>query len=445
MKRAAKILSFALAGLLAATAEAPVAWSQAGSGGPEIVVAQNNQNGFNNFFRNLFRNNRRQQNVQPRESIPFELFREERPQAAKPRRQRRSRPAAPQPQEVAAVEKAENAKRVLVVGDFMAGALAKGLADAHRENANVVVIDATSGSSGLVRADYYDWPAKLPELAAEQKPDVLLAMIGGNDRQSIDTATGSHALGSEGWRTAYAARVAALADALKATEKPVLWVGLAPVRSGAMSRDYSSFNDIVREQLEAKGIRFIETWNGFADEEGKFVAVGPDVRGQSVQLRASDGLNFTRAGQRKLAYFVEQELTDILGGASPLLAAVDPTAAAVPGEAAPAIGPMVPLDALSAAGGDVLSTAAPEDERGGAAETIAKRIAGEGESEGAAAPAAPAAPPPGRADSYIWPPQPAPAAPATQQPAAATTASQPAATAAAPAAAPVPPPVPASN
>ena len=89
-----------------------------------------------------------------------------------------------------------------------------------------------------------------------------------------------------------------------------------------MSRDYSAFNGIVREQLEAKGLRFVDMWNGFADEEGKYVAVGPDVRGQSVQLRADDGLNFTRAGQRKLAYFVEQELNDMFGGTAPLLAAV---------------------------------------------------------------------------------------------------------------------------
>ena len=89
-----------------------------------------------------------------------------------------------------------------------------------------------------------------------------------------------------------------------------------------MSRDYSSFNGIVREQLEAKGLRFVDMWNGFADEDGKYVAFGPDVRGQSVQLRADDGLNFTRAGQRKLAYFVEQELNDMFGGTAPLLAAV---------------------------------------------------------------------------------------------------------------------------
>ena len=151
------------------------------------------------------------------------------------------------------MEKAEDAKRAMVVGDFMAGALAKGLAEAYAENPNVVVIDATSGSSGLVRNDYYDWPAKLPALVEEQKPDAILVMIGGNDRQGIETDTGAQALGSEAWRAAYAARVAAFADALKATGKPVLWGGLVPVAPAAMSRDYSSFNGIVREQLEAKG------------------------------------------------------------------------------------------------------------------------------------------------------------------------------------------------
>ena len=44
----------------------------------------------------------------------------------------------------------------------MAGALAKGLADAYRDDPNAMVIDASSGSSGLVRDDYYDWPAKVP-------------------------------------------------------------------------------------------------------------------------------------------------------------------------------------------------------------------------------------------------------------------------------------------
>jgi len=384
----AAIISLALAALLAADLAIPPALAQTAEQG--VVVAQND---VPRIFRFLFRDRRRQA-PPPRFDLPrvvIPQFEQERPRV---RRERRSRPAAPVVREVAAVEKAADAKRVLVVGDFMAGALAKGLADAYRENPNVVVVDASSGSSGLVRADYYNWPASLPGLVAGQKPDAILALVGGNDRQGIDTETGSYALGTDGWRTTYASRVAAFADALKASGKPALWVGLVPVSSSLMSRDYSAFNSIAREQLEAKGLRFIETWNGFADAEGKYVAVGPDVDGQSAQLRADDGLNFTRAGQRKLAFFVEQELNAILGGAAPVLAAIDPSATGeiagppIPGEPPPPqIGPMVNIDTLTA--GDALSGPSGEAASGTAAATILRRLSG-GEQ-----------PPAGRADNFL--------------------------------------------
>jgi len=370
MKRLTAIFCIFLSLSLAADELASQASAQSSG---EIVVAQDNGPG--GFFRRLF-GGRRQQRPPPR--APFKLFPDfEQPERAparqQPRRQRKARAVAPQPREPAAVEKAADAKRALVVGDFMAGAMAKGLTDAYRHNANIVVIDASNGSSGLVRDDYYNWSAKIPELVAEQKADAILMMIGGNDRQTIHGAAGDQEFGSDFWRATYTARVVALADALKATGKPVFWGGLVPVASSAMSRDYSAFNGIVREQVEARGLKYVDMWNGFADEDGKYVAFGPDVRGQSVQLRADDGLNFTRAGQRKLAYFVEQDLNDAFGQAAPIVATVTPGAASPATGNAPRIGPMVPLEALSVMGGEALSGGVSEGERGNVARAISGR------------------------------------------------------------------------
>jgi hypothetical protein len=393
----AAIVAALLAVIIVAT-EVLVPSALAQSAPQEIVVAQNNS-GPGNFFRRLFR----RQGPQPQREFQRPVFPgfEAPERFVRPRRERRPRQTAPAEPEVAAVEKAPDAKRALVVGDFMAAALAKGLGETYRENANVVVIDASSGASGLVRNDYYDWPARLPEIVAEQKPDAILVMVGGNDRQGIATPTGDQPFGTEGWRTAYASRVAALADALKATGKPVLWGGLVPVEPSAMSRDYSAFNGIVREQLEAKGLKFVDMWNGFADEEGKYVAVGPDIRGQSVQLRSDDGLNFTRAGQRKLAYFVEQDLTDIFGGNAPQLATTDAGVPSTSMDAATAalIGPMVSIDALDLQGGDDLSQRITRGaQRGEVATQVSARLA-EDDSE---------LPPAGRADSFVWPLPPPP-------------------------------------
>jgi hypothetical protein len=363
----------------------------------EIVVAQAQpEKRRGGIFRFLFRNRRQEARpvivAPPREARP--AARQQRQQAAKPRRERRKRPAAAAPApEVEVVEKAPDAKRVLVVGDFMAGALAKGLTEAYEQDANVVVTDASNGSSGLVRDDFYNWSAELPGLVETEKPDAILVLVGANDRQDA----GSVDFGSDAWKVTYMLRVGAFADALKATGKPVLWAGLAPVRQNAMSRDYSTFNGIFREQLESKGLPYIDVWNGFTDEEGKFVASGPDVSGQKAQLRVDDGLNFTRSGQRKLAYFVEKELNDILKGEAPLLAAAESAEPVEPGEPTPRIGPMVPIDALTL-GGETLSTDAAAKEPAAAADAIVERIAG-----GAAA-AAPAA----RADNYVWPPPPLP-------------------------------------
>ncbi len=402
MIRAGALLSILLGVATIVTVVAPPAPSFAQDG--QIVLAQNNRP---SFFKRLFGGFRDVSPpppvFSPRQLIPgFD--------SGQPRQRRARAPAAPTPREVAAVEKAEDAKRALVVGDFMASALAKGLAETYRDNPNVVVVDATSGSSGLVRNDYYDWTAKLPAMVEDQKPDVILVMIGANDRQGIDSDAGSQAFGTDQWRAAYAARVAAFADVLKATAKPILWGGLVPVAPASMARDYSNFNGIMREQLEPKGITFIDMWNGFADDEGKYVAVGPDVDGQSVQLRASDGLNFTKAGQRKLAYFVQQELNDIFGGNGPQISAADAAAAARAGPDAPKIGPMVPLDALNLAGADTLSSG--DAQSGSVAATISARL-----SDADAKP-----PPEARVNSYVWPPKPppAPSAPAADAAPAAT-------------------------
>jgi hypothetical protein len=319
------------------------------------------------------------------------------------RRQRRATkrtspaPARAAPvREPAPVVKAADAKHVLVIGDFAAAALAKGLTDDYAQDPTVQVIDATKGSSGLVRADVQNWASELPDLVAANKPDAILVTIGSNDRQAIDTPAGSAALGSDDWKIAYAGLAATLADALKASGKPALWVGLTPVRSTVMSRDYSTINSILHDLLESKGLKFIDAWNGFADENGKFASVGPDVTGQSVQLRASDGVNFTRAGQRKLAYFVEQDLNDALKGALPAMAVGDAGAQSAglePAEEPPRIGPMLPLDSVESAGGSELSGAEGSPPAAGAvAEAIVKRLAGD---QRASAPT-------GRADDFTW-------------------------------------------
>ena len=84
-----------------------------------------------------------------------------------------------------------------------------------------------------------------------------------------------------------------------------------------------AFNEIYRSAAEKHGGEFVDVWDGFVDENGAFVANGPDINGQPVRLRADDGINLAKAGKRKLAFYAEKPLGKVLGDAvvTPPLAA----------------------------------------------------------------------------------------------------------------------------
>ena len=204
---------------------------------------------------------------------------------AKPsvRRSEPSRAAAASAPE-AAVDKAEDAKRVLVVGDFLAGGLADGLAAAFAENPNVVVLDRSNGSSGLVRDDFYDWPGEIAAILEAEKPAAVVVMIGSNDRQEIVVEGTSEKPRSEAWLKEYKRRATEFVSQITDKGLPLLWVGNLPFKSGNMSSDMIAFNDVYRRVAEEVGGEFVDVWDGFVDENGEFVASGPDMNGQPALL-----------------------------------------------------------------------------------------------------------------------------------------------------------------
>ncbi len=214
------------------------------------------------------------------------------------------------------VQKSETAKKVLVVGDFVAGSLADGLDTAFETTPGIVVESRSSGSSGLVREDYFNWQATLPTYLAEVKPDLVIISLGANDRQQMAIGDNKEKFKTEVWLSEYTRRAAALAAVARAGGTPLLWVGMPAFQSTAMTADMVTFNTLFRTETEKAGGTFVDVWDGFVDEGGKFIITGSDINGQQVRLRGSDGINLTKAGKRKLAFYVEKDIRNILGDAA---------------------------------------------------------------------------------------------------------------------------------
>lgn len=208
---------------------------------------------------------------------------------------------------------AENRSKILLIGDSLAEALSGGVEDDPALQREIMLVRKTSSASGLVRADFLDWPETLASLlSANRDAAALVIMIGLNDIQILRVGEEAFDPLSEGWTTRYLERVRRILTMTREANLPTIWVGLPPMRNPRLSADLKAINTLIQAEVIAAEQAFISITDAFGDERGAFSLTGPDVIGDQVRLRAQDGIHFTKAGQRKLAFFIEPPLRRIL-------------------------------------------------------------------------------------------------------------------------------------
>jgi uncharacterized protein len=332
-------------------------------------------------------------------------------------RPRSSRPAGKAGEK--AVTKAQPAVAptyfVAVLGDSLGQMLAQGLGEAFENRPEVGILRKAKENSGLVRDDFFDWTQATQDLLASgEKIDFAVMLIGSNDRQSLRDANGSYEPRSPEWQAAYTQRIETIAAMFRDKKIPLVWVGLPILRSERLSEDAMAFNEFYRAYAEKAGATYIDLWEAFADEAGQYSAFGPDINGQTVRLRAGDGIHFTKAGARKLAHFVEPEIRRNLDEVLPNTAPASNPAnvsnhdgtetpanvSALPGSEAPpapkpVAGPILPLTgAVLAPGGELATRTTAAGMANNTARTLIEQTLQQGR---------PLAPKPGRADDFSWP------------------------------------------
>jgi hypothetical protein len=253
-------------------------------------------------------------------------------------------------------------------------------------------------------------PDGLPDAAAkaDDKPvDTELSPDDGADNgdtppsiapeKSARSPNGVYEFREERWVELYTKKIEEMIGVLKSRGVPVLWVGLPAVRGVKGTADMLFLDALYRDAAGKAGITYVDVWDGFVDEAGRFLQKGPDFEGQIRQLRSYDGIYFTKPGARKLAHYVEREVTRLLASRSAPIALpsepATPDANAVPGQPAPRplAGPILPLVASSVGTDQLLGG---PGSRPAAVDALAAKTMVKGEA---------LAPPAGRADDFAWP------------------------------------------
>ena len=342
---------------------------------------------------------------------------------------------------------------VVVVGDSMADWLGYGLDELYSEQPETAVERKIRATSGLVRYDAknetLDWPQAVKDVLANEKPDAIVVMLGLNDRVPLRDKTppppnanragepaqaakqtanqapqapqdktttpadseapqqpaaqadtkrpvpgGSYEFQTDPWATLYAKRIDEMIAALKSKGVPIVWVGLPAIRGTKATSDMSYLNELYRERAEKAGIVYIDIWDGFVDDEGRYAVQGPDFEGQVRRLRTADGAHFTKAGAVKLASYVDRELRRVMSTHLAPVALPAPELAPKSGAAGtrPDVGPVLPLSSGGSEHGDLLG--AGDHPTQTTSDPIATKVLSRGDV--LAAPA-------GRADDFSWP------------------------------------------
>jgi hypothetical protein len=220
----------------------------------------------------------------------------------------------------------DDGKQVVYVGgDSQAQALGPSL-EQLLAGGSVEAVTDYKVSSGLTRPDFFDWPAHLQKKVAELRPDVVVAVFGGNDAQPIEIDGKPVAMDDPRWAEEYGRRVGETMDFLAADGRTVVWVGVPNAEDDGFTKRLAVLHDVMRtEAAKRPQVRFVDAWDLFSGPNGGYASYIVDDDGQAKLMRANDGFHLNVTGAQRLARAVQVQVQDALAAESGATTTAAPT------------------------------------------------------------------------------------------------------------------------
>jgi len=187
---------------------------------------------------------------------------------------------------------------VALAGDsMMADGLSATLMRQAATDKNLRIVKAFKSGTGLARPEVFNWMDEYPAMLGTEQPDVVLVAIGANDGQGFVVDGKVLPYGSDGWRKVYQDRLASYLAMVSAGGARVVWVGLPPMRAPSYDEKIAAINriaySVVSQQPQAT------FWNPvtlIGDDQGRFHEFTTLPNGQTMRMRATDGIHLSDEG-----------------------------------------------------------------------------------------------------------------------------------------------------
>ena len=172
-------------------------------------------------------------------------------------------------------------------------------------------------ATGLTRPDAFNWFTHIAAETRRLRPKVVVVNFGANDDHGYMTGlpkgTSIGSFASPSWSAEYRRRVVGLMDTINRAGAVVVWIGLPITRSEAQTQRYDTINAIVQKEAKARPGKaiFVDTYTMFAGDNGGFTEYLENARGDTVKVRAGDGVHFDTAGGDLIAREVLKQLNEL--------------------------------------------------------------------------------------------------------------------------------------
>lgn len=191
---------------------------------------------------------------------------------------------------------AEAPLRVVVAGDSTANSLGSRLKVAADSDPTLSIDVQGKVATGLTRSDYFNWGARAKQLFDEDRPDVMVFMVGANDTQAVLDPDGTVVAqyGTPEWIEAYRRQVAGIMDLAHDGPRRLLWVGQPVVGNAKVNVTAQRVNRIVREEAATRPwVQYFDMASVVAGPGGKFSEYVTLPGGKVVRCFAGDSVHLS--------------------------------------------------------------------------------------------------------------------------------------------------------
>jgi uncharacterized protein len=195
---------------------------------------------------------------------------------------------------------AKNPLNVFVFGDSQVFSLGSGLSRLSGKDSPMSVDFLPIHSSGFIRGDYFNWPAKLDETFRDGSYEAAVMMLGMNDYQSFWDERGrilkKH---TPEWEAAYKAKCRELIDITLVSVPRLYWLGMPKVKNQAYDESLAYIDSVQRSLAEEYSpdmvirVSLRDTIPGAQKPYADSVDIAP---GKKLRVMSDDGSHFTVEG-----------------------------------------------------------------------------------------------------------------------------------------------------